>query len=138
ARTRPLFLYEVGSGAMTPATLRKVLLLSEPYPPGNPGGAGKYAQTVARSLVERGYSVDVVCADSTAGGVETDHGVRIIRTQVAKTAVGISAASLKERRDRILPVLRNLHGVERYDLIHDIGGFLYSEAFSSFVRVACI
>jgi glycogen synthase len=115
---------------------RRLILLTESYPPHHPGGAGKYARTLARGLAMRGHHVDVVCTDASLNKVECDGPVRVHRVEAEDH--GWSVRTFKERRERILPMLKALHAEHDYDLIHDIGGFLYAEVFRDFVLQARI
>jgi glycosyltransferase involved in cell wall biosynthesis len=109
----------------------RILILSEPYPPRHPGGAGKLARTVASGLARRGHRVDVVCIDAGSDEIEFDGDVRIHRLMVKDNSW--STAAFRERKERVLPYLELLHRENHYHLLHDVGGFLYGEVFHSFV-----
>ena len=111
---------------------RHLLFLSEPYPPLHPGGAGKYTQVLARGLAARGYQIDVVCIDPSHSSIEVDGNVFIQRIQVSD--FGWSIKTFEERYKRILPILQKRNEQCRYDLVHDVGGFLYYEVFRDFIR----
>ncbi|HEX3556740.1 MAG TPA: glycosyltransferase family 4 protein [Thermoanaerobaculia bacterium] len=119
-----------------PARRRRLLLLSEPYPPRHPGGAGNYTRTLARGLAARGHEVHVVASDPALEEASRDGRVRVHRRRLVER--GWNAEAFEERRRQVLPFVRDLHRRHGFDLVHDVGGFLYADVLRGFLAEAGI
>lgn len=116
--------------------MKRILILSEPYPPFHPGGAGKLAQIVADNLAKRGYDITVVCADLNVDRNEQINGITVHRVKIDNLEWTVE--SFQSLTDRMLAKMLALHEQHQFNLIHDVGGFQYSEAFREFVAATRI
>ena len=110
----------------------KILILSETYPPNNPGGVGKVAKVISEGLALSGFRVDVVCFDSKQNTIEKHGNLRIFRIKENEAESGFPVTDA--RKDKIIQLLDTLHSSMEYDIIHDIGGYQFANVIEEFVN----
>jgi glycosyltransferase involved in cell wall biosynthesis len=64
-------------------------------------------------------------------GTEFDGAVHVLRVRVRDH--GWSGRTFSERHAALMSLLLRLHEAAPYDVVHDVGGFLYGEVFRDFV-----
>jgi glycosyltransferase involved in cell wall biosynthesis len=88
------------------------------------------AYVLANQLVALGNTVHVFCIDDEKDSEEEDNGVRVTRINCGNKTWGVS---MFEKREQVfLPRLLASHSNYQYDLLHDVGGFLYFTVLKQF------
>ncbi len=105
----------------------KILMLSEPIPPNNPGGAGKFAWDIFRELSSLGIQVDLITTAPSRQSVQIIGESRVFT--LAHNLGGWNLHSLNTLNEAVLTAATVLAETEKYDLLYDCGGFLYFDAF---------
>lgn len=85
---------------------------------------------LANRLAALGHTVHVCCIDDEKDSEEEENGVLISRINCGNKAWGVT---MFEKREQIfLPRLLSNHAIHKYDLLHDVGGFLYFTVLKQF------
>jgi len=87
------------------------------------------AYVLANHLVELGHFVHVVCVDKELDAEYEENGVLITRIH-CDPRWGLKM--FEEREQFVLPKLLSDHETHQYDIVHDVGGFLYFTVLKQF------
>jgi glycosyltransferase involved in cell wall biosynthesis len=109
----------------------KILLLSEPFPPFNPGGAGKLSEIFVREIAKRNCHLYLVCIDKKINEtIIYSDKITIQRVQIDHWEWEVE--TFTERNRKVLPLLEELHNEINFDVLYDLGGFLYFDIVRDF------
>lgn len=118
------------------AISQRVLLLSEPIPPENPGGAGQYALWLAKELAATGVDTWLLSASrSTSDWVTHDlAGSRALQVASFRFPGGDWRwDNLENRQLRAEEAFVDAIGAVRPSVVHDVGSFLFGQALRQLV-----